>query len=1062
MATESGKCLLEESDPFIHGVALRGPKGEVVRFRGVFDDGASISAIDSEVFAMIKHRLSKPKESDRILRMANGVLVPSEGKWIGNIEVGGVTLEGAFEIFPSGNSWALLFGKPLLRTFDMTHRYKNDTISLEGPSGNVVTLSNQFGRTMDSMSAALAGVSVTADIKQRKIFGGNYCSPSRRVPNPVQQVQQEQHDELPHPIDIKNTDSNNTPQHTQKKSERTAKTEEIEPPIPTAAAIQENTVAIPPRETALGDKLSPVREVSTVTPPTPNTCHINPITVEPETRPRYRTTVEDTTDDSTVYTVTADTTGAAQPDITTNLDKSIFTRSTHPFKLERVQKILELVTIGDDLTELQRKTVQALVADFADCFALSVSEVKAVKNGEHKLNIKPGTKFSTKIANRPISPPQKAYFNKVLDELLEAGVIRPIAAEDVKCCSPVSIAQKAYAHEGLTHNELIHRLDEQCTAAGRPPCENLPPRDKLSEKVGDDAPKTPKYRFCMNYGELNRSTLVRPMPQGDIRSMQHNLCGKRWISKFDFASGFYACPVAKESQPYAAFYAGPRGYMTWNRMPFGFTGAPTTFHGVTARALGDLVGTLVELFTDDGGVAGDDFTEKITTLHTILERVRQEDLSLSPQKTSLFMAEVVFAGERVGKQGIRPDLAKLTAVIDWGIPQDLLNLNSFTCLTGYFRSLIKDYAIIAQPLTDLCRGLDVPRHKGKGAYRQAMRNMSLVGKWTPELNNAFLNLKLALTSDPVIRSPRYDGTPFVVTSDGCMTGFAGVLSQWHDTISTNGTTVRHLHPIAFASKRTSPAEERYKPFLLEFAALKFGLDKFNDIIYGYPVELETDCQALRDTLTNDKLNVTHARWKESVTQHYIVDVRYRPGKDNKAADGISRQFTGLPKVPGDGHNWTVGEDWYANNGLSHDVYQITTMAEHEQLRARFAAEPMFTSILDALLELDHGKSPREQRKAKHRAKDFMIEGKKLWRVADGRTSRARARLECVTQAEMTELAKAQHETGGHFMRDMVKLELMDRYHGSRVDQAIVKGINSCGRCKSFGPTHIHSLLEPIT
>jgi hypothetical protein len=39
---------------------------------------------------------------------------------------------------------------------------------------------------------------------------------------------------------------------------------------------------------------------------------------------------------------------------------------------------------------------------------------------------------------------------------------------------------------------------------------------------------------------------------------------------------------------------------------------------------------------------------------------------------------------------------------------------------------------------------------------------------------------------------------------------------------------------------------------------------------------------------------------------------------------------------------------------------------------------------------------------------------------------------------------------------------MDKYCGSRVDQAIVKGINSCGRCKSFGPTHIHSLLEPIT
>jgi hypothetical protein len=97
---------------------------------------------------------------------------------------------------------------------------------------------------MDSISAALAGVSVTADIKQRKTFEGNYCSPSRRVPNPVQQIQQEQNDESLLLIDIKNTDSNNTPQNTQKKSKRTTKMEETGLPIPTAA-IQESKVAIP-------------------------------------------------------------------------------------------------------------------------------------------------------------------------------------------------------------------------------------------------------------------------------------------------------------------------------------------------------------------------------------------------------------------------------------------------------------------------------------------------------------------------------------------------------------------------------------------------------------------------------------------------------------------------------------------------------------------------------------------------------------------------------------------------------------------------------------------------
>ncbi|KIM85938.1 hypothetical protein PILCRDRAFT_30668, partial [Piloderma croceum F 1598] len=180
--------------PFIHCAALEGPKGEIVRLRGVFDDGAAINVIDSKVFATIKHRLTKPKKSDRILRMANGSLVPSYGKWVGTIQVGGISREGTFEIFPSGNSWALLFGKPLMEAFDMTHRYKNDTISLEGPLGKV-TLTNQFGRTMDSGSAAAAGVSLTADIKQREAIGGNSHSPSRQVPHTNLTAIPEQSDE---------------------------------------------------------------------------------------------------------------------------------------------------------------------------------------------------------------------------------------------------------------------------------------------------------------------------------------------------------------------------------------------------------------------------------------------------------------------------------------------------------------------------------------------------------------------------------------------------------------------------------------------------------------------------------------------------------------------------------------------------------------------------------------------------------------------------------------------------------------------------------------------------
>lgn len=71
-----------------------------------------------------------------------------------------------------------------------------------------------------------------------------------------------------------------------------------------------------------------------------------------------------------------------------------------------------------------------------------------------------------------------------------------------------------------------------------------------------------------------------------------------------------------------------------------------------------------------------------------------------------------------------------------------------------------------------------------------------------------------------------------------------MLAQQFTEMRKGGKTITKLHPIAYTSKRTLPAEAKYKLFLLEFVVLKFSLDKFNDIIWGSPVEIETDCQAL--------------------------------------------------------------------------------------------------------------------------------------------------------------------------------------------------------------------------
>ena len=549
----------------------------------------------------------------------------------------------------------------------------------------------------------------------------------------------------------------------------------------------------------------------------------------------------------------------------------IYTRLTDPHNPERVQAILKAITIGTDLSKEQKDRLIALISHYADCFALSISEVKPIEGAVHRLNIPDDAKFPLKVNQRPLTPPQRKFLYPKLDEMIAAGVLRQLKPSEVKCIAATVLSKKAHEQDGLSLEELQHKVNDQCVAAGLPTCFNLPPRPKPRDTATKEEGEQ-KWRICQNFGPVNKITKVAPMPQGDIRMKQQRLSGHRWLSVFDFASGFYAVRIAEESIPYTTFYVEGRGYLGYAKMPFGLTGAPSTFAHVTATNLSDLLADeTMELLVDDGGTAADEYEEMMTKLTKIFQRVRERDMSLSAAKSKFFMTDTVFAGATVGPNGVQPDLAKLTAIVDWEQPEDAKNLASFVGITGWFRDLIKGYTKIEQPLRNLLQEVELPKKYTKTVYRRLMSAHKLKERWKEEHTKAFLALKVALTSEPILRGPKWDGTPFVITTDGCKDGFAGVLAQRNKTTLTNGKVVTKLHPLGFASKRTSTSEEKYKPFLLEFAALKFVLDKFANITWGFPIELETDCYALRDILMNDKLSATHARWKDGVLAHRITE-----------------------------------------------------------------------------------------------------------------------------------------------------------------------------------------------
>jgi hypothetical protein len=100
----------------------------------------------------------------------------------------------------------------------------------------------------------------------------------------------------------------------------------------------------------------------------------------------------------------------------------------------------------------------------------------------------------------------------------------------------------------------------------------------------------------------------------------------------------------------------------------------------------------------------------------------------------------------------------------------------------------------------------------------------------------------------------------------------------------------------------------------------------------------------------------------------------------------------------------VSEDWEVRTGLQNDIFQIVLPQTYTDLRTCFANEKIFLTIIDALAELDHGKSIRERKKAKHHAEEYMIKGGKLWKIADAKSIQARPWVECIPQSEAVTLA----------------------------------------------------------
>ncbi|KAJ1148138.1 hypothetical protein NDU88_000978 [Pleurodeles waltl] len=370
-----------------------------------------------------------------------------------------------------------------------------------------------------------------------------------------------------------------------------------------------------------------------------------------------------------------------------------------------------------------------------------------------------------------------------------------------------------------------------------------------------------EMRFCVDYRGLNlvTKTDAHPIPMAD--ELIDTLASAKYLSTFDLTAGYWQIKLSEDAKPKTAF-STIGGHYQFTVMPFGLKNAPATFQRLVNTVLQGLE-AFSAAYLDDIAVFSSSWDDHLVHLWKVLEALQKAGLTIKASKCQIGQGKVVYLGHLVGGEQIAPLRGKIQTIIDWVPPTTQTQVRAFLGLTGYYRRFIKNYGSIAAPLNDL-----------------TSKKMPKKVLWTANCQKAFEELKQAMCSAPVLKSPCYS-KKFYVQTDASELGVGAVLSQ----LNSEGQD----QPVAFNSRRLTPREKRWSAIEREAFAVVWALKKLRPYLFGTHFIVQTDDKPLLWLKQMKGENPKLLRWSISL-QGMDYTVEHRPGSSHSNADGLSRYF----------------------------------------------------------------------------------------------------------------------------------------------------------------------------
>jgi hypothetical protein len=119
-------------------------------------------------------------------------------------------------------------------------------------------------------------------------------------------------------------------------------------------------------------------------------------------------------------------------------------------------------------------------------------------------------------------------------------------------------------------------------------------------------------------------------------------------------------------------------------MSFGLTNAPAYFMYLMNKVFMDYLDKFVVVFIDDILVFSENEDEHEEHLRLVLQRLRENQLYAKLSKCEFRLKEVSFLGHVISKEGLSVDPDKVKDVLEWEVPQNVIEIRSFLGMAGYY------------------------------------------------------------------------------------------------------------------------------------------------------------------------------------------------------------------------------------------------------------------------------------------------------------------------------------------------------------------------------------------